>query len=248
MIAEQKAVRFQKAAFTSWHTSKHRGQPAHQEHSLPTGYIQPQKQQPAQPQILGETTREKIIVRLASSRDTVFSTMITEQMHESAIARGCGISRRSPADVASKMIEGKAIIAVTAGNQWAGFSYLETYENNEFVSNSGLIVAPAFRNCGVAAAIKQQVFELSRKLYPQAKIFSITTGGAVMKMNSRLGFEPVTYSEITREERFWQGCQSCVNYQTLAGKAYKNCFCTAMLFDPGEEIKEEIETETEHFK
>ena len=248
MITEHRAVKFEKTAFTSWHTSKYQGQAAHQEYCQLTGYTQPQKQQQANPQILTETIGQKITVRLATSRDAVFAAMITNEMHESAIARGCGISRRSPADIEDKMIEGKAIIAVTKENEWAGFSYLETYENNEFVSNSGLIVAPAFRNCGVAAAIKQQVFELSRKLYPHAKIFSITTGGAVMKMNSRLGFEPVTYSEITREEKFWAGCKSCVNYQTLAGKAYKNCFCTAMLFEPGEETEEEIEIETEHFK
>lgn len=248
MITEHSAVKFEKTAFTSPHISKYQGQPARQEYWLSTGYTQPQKQQKAQPQIAAETKGEKITVRMATSRDRGFATMITEEMHESAIARGCGISRRSPADIGAKMIEGKAIIAVTKENEWAGFSYLETYENNEFVSNSGLIVAPAFRNCGVAKAIKQQVFALSRKLYPFAKIFSITTGGAVMKMNSRLGFEPVTYSEITREEKFWAGCKSCVNYHTLAGKAYKNCFCTAMLFDPGEDIEEEIEMETEHFK
>lgn len=246
MIAEHKAVRFQKAALTSWHTSKHQGQHARQNNTVSTGYTQLQKQ-PAKPLIPAETIPERITVRLATSRDAVFAAMITDEMRESALVRGCGISRRSPAGIEAKMTEGKAIIAVTSKGKWAGFSYLETYENNQFVSNSGLIVAPSYRNCGVAAAIKQQVFELSRKLYPKAKIFSITTGGAVMKMNSRLGFEPVTYSEITREERFWQGCKSCVNYQILAGKGYKNCFCTAMLFVP-EEIDEEIETETEHYK
>ena len=191
---------------------------------------------------------DNITLRLATREDWIFAKQITDEMHDSAINRGCGISKRSPISVIRKMIEGKAIIAITPDNQWAGFSYIETYENNEFVSNSGLIVAPAYRKCGVAKAIKQQIFDLSRKLYPNAKIFSITTGAAVMKMNTKLGFEPVTYGEITREKKFWQGCKSCVNYQTLLSKDCKNCFCTAMLYTPDQEEpeEEENECETEH--
>jgi hypothetical protein len=191
---------------------------------------------------------DDITLRLATKEDWIFARQITGEMQSSAINRGCGISRRSPLSVIRKMIEGKAVIAVTPDNNWAGFSYIETYENNEFVSNSGLIVAPAFRQCGVANAIKQQIFGLSRRLYPNAKIFSITTGAAVMKMNTRLGFEPVTYSEITREKKFWEGCKSCVNYQTLLNKDCKNCFCTAMLYRPDQEepVEEEDECETEH--
>ncbi|TKT90710.1 N-acetyltransferase [Dyadobacter frigoris] len=189
-------------------------------------------------------------LRLATRQDWIFAKLITEEMHGSALLRGCGISKRSPISVIRKMIEGKAVIAVTSGNHWAGFSYIETYENNSFVSNSGLIVSPVFRQCGVAKAIKQSVFDLSRKLYPSAKIFSITTGSAVMKLNTRLGFEPVTYSEITTEKKFWNGCKSCVNYQTLLGKDCKNCFCTAMLYTPAsdEPQEQENESELEHCK
>jgi len=187
-----------------------------------------------------------ITLRLATKDDWIFAKQITDEMHDSAINRGCGISKRSPLSVIRKMIEGKAVIAVTTDNHWAGFSYIETYENNEFVSNSGLIVAPAYRQCGVAKAIKQQIYDLSRKLYPNSKIFSITTGAAVMKMNTRLGFEPVTYSEITRGKKFWQSCKSCVNYQTLLSKGYKNCFCTAMLYTPEQEEENECETEHQH--
>ncbi|WP_221393637.1 hypothetical protein [Dyadobacter sp. NIV53] len=191
---------------------------------------------------------DDITLRLANREDWIFAKQITGEMQSSAINRGCGISKRSPLSVIRKMLEGKAIIAVTPDNKWAGFSYIETYENNEFVSNSGLIVAPAYRQCGVAKAVKQHIFELSRTLYPNAKIFSITTGAAVMKMNTRLGFEPVTYGEITREKQFWQGCKSCVNYQTLLSKDCKNCFCTAMLCVPEQEEpqEEENECETEH--
>ena len=190
---------------------------------------------------------EDIILRLATVEDSIFAKAITDEMHDSAVIRGCGISRRSPESVIQKMQEGKVIIAVTSANEWVGFSYIETYENNEFVSNSGLIVAPAYRKCGVAKSIKQRIFDLSRTLYPHAKIFSITTGAAVMKMNTRLGFEAVTYGEITKEKKFWEGCKSCVNFNILENKSYKNCFCTAMLYSPEqEEPIEETESETEH--
>jgi hypothetical protein len=193
---------------------------------------------------------ENITLRLATKEDYVFARYITDEMQSSALNRGCGISRRSPLAVIRKMIEGKAIIAVTSKNEWVGFSYIETYENNGFVSNSGLIVAPAYRQCGVAKAIKQRIFELSRTLYPDAKIFSITTGAAVMKMNTKLGFEPVTYNEITKEKKFWEGCKSCVNYQSLLSKNCKNCFCTAMLYTPDQDEpgEEENESETEHHR
>ena len=86
--------------------------------------------------------------------------------------------------------------------------------------------------------IKRTVFELSRKKYPDAKIFGLTTGLAVMKINSELGYEPVTYSELSQDEEFWKGCKSCVNYDILMSKDRKNCMCTAMLWDPVEKAKE----------
>ena len=55
-----------------------------------------------------------------------------------------------------------------------------------------------------------------------------------MKINSELGYEPVTYSELTDDEEFWKGCQSCVNFQILQSKERKNCLCTAMLYNPAE--------------
>ena len=53
-----------------------------------------------------------------------------------------------------------------------------------------------------------------------------------MKINSELGYEPVTYSELTQDEKFWAGCKSCVNYDILMSKERNNCLCTAMLYDP----------------
>jgi len=132
------------------------------------------------------------------------------------------------------MIEGKAIIALHHDGTWAGFCYIETWSHGDFVANSGLIVNPIYRKAGLAKAIKTKIFELSREKYPASKIFGLTTGLAVMKINSDLGYEPVTYSELTQDENFWKGCQSCVNYDILMGKDKQNCMCTAMLYNPEE--------------
>lgn len=175
-----------------------------------------------------------IVVRLATPDDKHYAETITTEMEESAKARGTGIAKRSPLYIEQKMEEGKAIIAVTTDGTWVGFCYIEAWEHEKYVANSGLIVSPAFRKTGVATEIKQKVFALSRKKYPAAKIFGLTTGLAVMKINSDLGYEPVTYSELTTDEEFWKGCKSCINYDILMSKGRKNCLCTAMLFDPAD--------------
>ena len=168
-------------------------------------------------------------------------------MASSAKARGTGIAKRTPEYVAEKMLEGKAVIAVTKTGEWVGFCYIETWSHGEYVANSGLIVAPEFRKSGMAKAIKKKIFELSREKYPNAKLFGLTTGLAVMKINSELGYEPVTYSELTQDEAFWAGCKSCVNYDILMSKERKNCMCTAMLYDPADHYEPE-ETSTEFKK
>lgn len=178
-----------------------------------------------------------IVVREANADDVHYSKTITDEMEASAKARGTGIAKRSPEYVATKMREGKAVIATTANGTWVGFCYIEAWGHNQFVANSGLIVSPEFRKSGVATRIKQRIFNLSRQKYPHAKIFGLTTGLAVMKMNSDLGYEPVTYSELTDDEEFWAGCRSCVNYEILQSKNKKNCLCTAMLYDPKEKSK-----------
>ena len=162
-------------------------------------------------------------------------------MAESAKARGTGIAKRSPEYIQQKMEEGKAVIALTQSGKWVGFCYIESWEHEKFVANSGLIVSPEFRKSGVAREIKRKIFSLSRQKYPNAKIFGLTTGLAVMKINSELGYEPVTYSELTTDDQFWKGCQSCVNYEILMSKQRKNCMCTAMLYDPEEVAKKKAE-------
>lgn len=172
-------------------------------------------------------------VIVANSTHVDLAEMICDEYESSAKARGTGIAKRSPEYVKQKMLEGKSVIAFEkATGTWAGYCYIETWSHGEYVANSGLIVAPQFRKAGLAKAIKERIFQLSREKYPDAKIFGLTTGLAVMKINSDLGYEPVTYSELTQDEAFWAGCKSCVNYDILMSKDRKNCMCTAMLYDP----------------
>lgn len=181
-------------------------------------------------------------VLIAGPEHAGFAPIICAEMEASAKARGTGIAKRSPEYVLQKMTEGKAVIAFSPEREWAGFCYIETWSHGKYVANSGLIVAPAFRKGGLARLIKHKIFELSRTRYPEAKIFGLTTGLAVMKINSELGYEPVTYSELTADDAFWAGCKSCVNYDILMSKNRSNCLCTAMLYDPEEKEQEPLST------
>lgn len=183
------------------------------------------------------------VVRVATAQDMSFSQAICDEMESSAKARGTGIAKRSPESLNEKILAGKAVIAFTENGDWAGFCYTEVWSDGKFVSNSGLIVAPAYRKYGIAKRLKQAIFNLCRNKYPEAKIFGLTTGLAVMKINSELGFQPVTYSEISQDTTFWAGCQSCVNYSILQAKGQKNCLCTAMLYDPNEYAEAERHTD-----
>lgn len=187
------------------------------------------------------TEVDGISIEIADESHLKYVDTILTTIEAAAKIRGTGIARRSPAYVEQKMLEGKAIIALH-GNEFAGFCYIETWGNKEFVANSGLIVVDKFRGKGLAKNIKRKAFELSRTKYPNAKIFGLTTGLAVMKINSELGYKPVTFSELTDDDSFWKGCQSCVNYDILQRTKRKHCLCTGMLFDPaqhkdGENVK-----------
>ncbi|MDR2036601.1 MAG: GNAT family N-acetyltransferase [Bacteroidales bacterium] len=158
-------------------------------------------------------------------------------MEASAKVRGTGIAKRSPEYIERKMREGKAVIALDEQQHFAGFSYIESWSHELFVANSGLIVNPEYRKSGLARQIKKRIFELSRKKYPKAKIFSITTSLAVMKLNSEIGYKPVTFSELTDDNAFWKGCEACVNYDILQRNNRRMCLCTGMLYDPAKEEK-----------
>ncbi|WP_029035955.1 GNAT family N-acetyltransferase [Salinimicrobium xinjiangense] len=176
----------------------------------------------------------KIVI--ANNSHAKYAEIICDTIEESARVRGTGIARRTPEYILTKMENGNAIIALE-GEKFAGFCYIEVWSHEKFVANSGLIVHPDFRNRGLAKDIKKAVFEHSRKKYPNAKIFGITTGLAVMKINYELGYQPVTFSELTEDESFWKGCQTCKNYDILTRTERKMCLCTGMLYDPAKKVK-----------
>lgn len=170
-------------------------------------------------------------IQISSCEHLMYVSEIQQEMYDSAQRRGTGIAKRSIEYLSKKISDGNAVVA-TENGEWVGFCYIETWSHGQFVANSGLIVSPKFRERGAATLIKDKVFQLSRDKYPTAKIFGLTTGLAVMKINSDLGYKPVIYSELTQDEEFWNGCKSCVNYDILIKKERKNCLCTAMLFVP----------------
>ena len=181
-------------------------------------------------------------ILVAGPEHETYAEAVCRVIEDAARKRGTGIAKREPAYVVGKMREGKAIIALHQGDL-AGFCYIETWGHDKYVANSGLIVAPAYRKSGLARRIKQRAFELSREKYPQSKLFGITTSLAVMKINSDLGYKPVTFSELTTDEEFWNGCQSCPNYDILTRTERKMCLCTGMLYNP-EILPQEEDEET----
>lgn len=179
-----------------------------------------------------------IIVQIANESHYKFAEAITYEMEQSAKARGTGIAKRSPEYIKKQMAAGKAIIALDkTKNAVCGFCYIESWQGKRYAANSGLIVFPEYRNHGLANRIKEKAFFLSRKMYPQAKLFGLTTSLAVMKINSELGYVPTVFSELTEDDEFWKGCQTCVNYNILQSKERKNCLCTGMIFDPNKKKK-----------
>ena len=178
-------------------------------------------------------TMNKVNVQVATPEHSKFAKEISDLIEISAHQRGTGIAKRSPEYISNKIDQGSAIIALV-GKELAGFCYIESWDNKSYVANSGLIVKHNFRSLGIAKKIKKKAFEHSKKLFPGAKLFGLTTSLPVMKINSDLGYIPVTYGELTRDEAFWKGCQSCVNYEILKSKDKTNCMCTAMLHDPKE--------------
>lgn len=182
----------------------------------------------------------EIIIQIASEKHLKYVDVILQTISDAAKVRGTGIAKRDPEYVSMKIKEGKAVIAII-DEEFAGFCYIESWGHDKFVANSGLIVVDKFRGRGLARDIKKKAFDLSRKRYPNSKIFGLTTGLAVMKINSELGYKPVTFSELTDDKEFWKGCQSCVNYDILLRTNFKHCLCTGMLYDPD---KEEMVKET----
>lgn len=179
---------------------------------------------------------------VADATHEKYVDVILKTIEEAAQVRGTGIAKRTHEYVATKMREAKAVIALQ-GEKFAGFSYIETWGNKQYVTTSGLIVHPDFRGMGLAKRIKDMTFSLARTRWPHAKIFSLTSGAAVMMMNTQLGYQPVTFAELTDDEAFWRGCEGCVNHDVLMRTGRKYCICTGMLYDPEEHLPAKIPQE-----
>ncbi len=191
-----------------------------------------------------DTQISEISVVVANDSHIGYVQTILDTIEAAAKVRGTGIAKRSPEYVELKIREGKAIIA-TCGDEFAGFCDIESWGNKQYVANSGLIVVEKFRQHGLAKRIKLKAFSLARAMFPEAKVFGLTSGAAVMKINTELGYNPVTFAQLTDDESFWRGCQGCINYDVLTRTDRKYCICTAMLFDPAKqkdkkEVKETI--------
>lgn len=185
---------------------------------------------------------DQIEILVAGPEHEVYVDTILKTIADAAKVRGTGIAKRTHEYLTTKMKEAKAVIALQ-GDRFAGFSYIETWGNKQYVTTSGLIVHPDFRNMGIAKRIKDMTFTLARTRWPHAKIFSLTSGAAVMAMNTQLGYKPVTFADLTDDEAFWRGCEGCVNVDVLHRTGRKYCICTAMLYDPEEHLPAKIPDE-----
>ena len=180
------------------------------------------------------TEMNDIQVFVANEEHIQYVSTILKTIEDAAKVRGTGIAKRTPEYIEQKMREGKAIIALV-GDEFAGFCYIESWGNKQYVANSGLIVVEKFRGHGLAKKIKENSFYLSLEKFPEAKLFGLTSGAAVMKINTELGYVPVTFAELTDDEAFWRGCQGCCNYDILQRTERRYCICTAMLYDPAKD-------------
>lgn len=172
---------------------------------------------------------------------------ILETITNAAKVRGSGIAKRTHEYLAGKMRERKAILALK-GEEFAGFCYIESWEDKHYVANSGLIVVEKFRGHHLATRIKEVAFTLSRLRWPNAKLFGLTSSGAVMKINTKLGYVPVPFSELTQDDEYWKGCGTpdnpcCINCDVLARTGRKYCICTGMLYDPAQHRGEPLPVE-----
>jgi GNAT superfamily N-acetyltransferase len=189
--------------------------------------------------------KDSIRILVADASHEKYVDEILDTIRIAAKKRGTGIAERTHEYVATKMKEGKAVIALNEEDRFAGFSYIETWGNKQYVTTSGLIVHPDFQGLGIAKRIKDYTFTLARLRWPQAKIFSLTSGDAVMKMNTALGYVPVSFNQLTDDDAFWRGCRGCINHEIPMAKNRKFCICTGMLYDPAQHTGEPTPAEVQ---
>ncbi len=181
--------------------------------------------------------KHEIHITIASETHLNFVPEVEKALLKASKQKGTGIAVRDSAYLTQKIQEGKAVIAYSDEGKWAGFCYIESWGHNKYVANSGLIVSSQFRGVGLASEIKKRALDLSAVLFPGAKLFGLTTSLAVMKINSGLGYNPVTFSELTDDNQFWKGCETCPYYDILVRTKRDDCLCTAMIMDPADKKK-----------
>ena len=147
-----------------------------------------------------------------------------------AVADEYDIARRTPEWLAAKIEKRRAAVALD-GETLVGFGYWSAWEGDAFVSHSGLVVSPEVKGRGVGRLLKAVLFDSTRRQLPQAKILSLTTSPQVRKMNLSLGFRVVPLDQLTKDEAFWAGCQSCRNYADVQARG-ERCCCEGMLWVP----------------
>ena len=92
---------------------------------------------------------EEIRILVADPSHEKYVDTILQTIADAAKVRGTGIAKRTHEYLATKMKEAKAVIALE-GENFAGFSYIETWGNKQYVTTSGLIVHPNYRHLGIA--------------------------------------------------------------------------------------------------
>ncbi|RMG40421.1 MAG: GNAT family N-acetyltransferase [Candidatus Dadabacteria bacterium] len=175
---------------------------------------------------------EEISVEITSAKHSGYAEKISKLIEQASREPHTGLALRSPEYLLEKINAGQAVIALTSSKELCGFCYIESWQHGRYIANSGLVVAPEYRGIGLAAIIKRKIFKLSSRLYPTALLFGLTTSEAVMKINTQLGYRPVSFSALTSDEQFWAGCKTCSFYDVLERTGRKNCLCTAMLYKP----------------
>ena len=178
-----------------------------------------------------QTKTDDFKIIAATKEHLEYVSEVVQLIEEASKIKGTGLALRSNEYITKKIAQNKAVIALYKDSV-AGFCYIESWENKKYVANSGLIVSDKYRKAGLAKRIKERAFELSRTKYPNSSVFGLTTSLAVMKINSALGYIPVTFTEITMDEEFWKGCETCNYYDILQRTNREKCLCTGMLYSP----------------